>query len=87
MVHAHLKIKVLHDAIEEPFLSKWFHKDPLTSEEPFCFTKGSLWRLSDYIKVRKRWLFEEPLTEWFFVEPKIVLLWHSCEEPFKHLYF
>ncbi len=25
------------------FLSKWFHKEPLTSEEPFCFTKGSLW--------------------------------------------
>ncbi len=37
------KIKVLHDAIEEPFLSKWFHKEPLTSEEPFCFTKCSLW--------------------------------------------
>ncbi len=26
------------------FLSKWFHKEPLTSEEPFCFPKGSLWR-------------------------------------------
>ncbi len=25
------------------FLSKWFHKEPLTSEEPFCFTKGYLW--------------------------------------------
>ncbi len=25
------------------FLSKWFHKEPLTSEEHFCFTKGSLW--------------------------------------------
>ncbi len=25
------------------FLSKWFHKELLTSEEPFCFTKGSLW--------------------------------------------
>ncbi len=25
------------------FLSKWFYKEPLTSEEPFCFTKGSLW--------------------------------------------
>ncbi len=24
-------------------LSKWFHKEPLTSEEPFCFTNGSLW--------------------------------------------
>ncbi len=35
-----LKIKVLHDAIdiEEPFLSKWFYKEPLTSEEPFFFT-------------------------------------------------
>ncbi len=31
--------------------------------------------------------FKEPLTEWFFVEPKMVLLWHRCEEPFKHLYF
>ncbi len=26
------------------FLSKWFHKEPLTSEEHFCFTKDSLWR-------------------------------------------
>ncbi len=39
-----LKIKELHDAIEEPFLSKWFNKEPLTSEEPFCLTKCSLWR-------------------------------------------
>ncbi len=31
-----LKIKVLHDAIDRrTFLSKWFHKEPLTSEEPF----------------------------------------------------
>ncbi len=36
---------------------------------------------SDYKKVRKRWFFKEPLTEWFFVEPKMVLLWHRCEEP------
>ncbi len=28
--NALLKIKVLHDAV----LSKWFHKEPLTSEEP-----------------------------------------------------
>ncbi len=27
------------------------------------------------------------LTEWFFVEPKMVILWHRCEEPFKHLIF
>ncbi len=25
---------------------------------------------SDYKKVRKRWFFKEPLTEWLFVEPK-----------------
>ncbi len=31
--------------------------------------------------------FKEPLTEWFFVESKRVLLWHHWEEPFKHLYF
>ncbi len=35
---------MLHDAIEETFLSKWFHKETLISEEPLCFTKGSLWR-------------------------------------------
>jgi len=58
------------------FLSKWFHKEPLTSEEPFCFTKGSLWQKEglDYKKVRKRW---------FFVEPEMVLLWHRL----KYLYF
>ncbi len=33
---------------------------------------------SDYKKVRKRWFFKEPLTEWFFVEPKMVLA-----EPFE----
>ncbi len=42
---------------------------------------------SDYKKAIKRWFFKETLTEWFFVEPKIVLLWHRCEEPFKQLYF
>ncbi len=26
-----------------PFLSTWVHKEPLTSEESFCFTKGYLW--------------------------------------------
>ncbi len=42
---------------------------------------------SDYNKVKKRWFFEESLTERFFVEPKLVLLWHRCELPFKHLYY
>ncbi len=70
--HTLLKIKVLHDAIEEPFLSKWFHKELLTSEEPFCFTKDYLWW-------KKRWFFKEPLTERLFVEPKMVLLWHRLK--------
>ncbi len=34
---------------------------------------------SDYKKVRKRWFFKEMLTEWFFVEPKMVLLWHRLK--------
>ncbi len=34
---------------------------------------------SDYKKVRKRWFFKEPLTECFFVEPKMVLLWHRLK--------
>ncbi len=34
---------------------------------------------SDYKKVRKRC----SLTEWFFVEPEMVLLWHHCEKPFE----
>ncbi len=33
---------------------------------------------SDYKKV-KRCFFKEPLTEWFFVEPKMVLIWHNWE--------
>ncbi len=42
------------------FLSKWFHKEPLTSEETFCFTKVYLWQKkgsSDYKKLRNRWFF------------------------------
>ncbi len=38
-----LKTKVHHDAIAEPFLSKRFHKELLTSEEPFHF-KMTLWQ-------------------------------------------
>ncbi len=38
-----------------------------------------------YKKVRKRWSL--PLTEWLFLEPKMVLLRHRSEESFKHLYF
>ncbi len=29
----------------------------------------------------KRWFFKETLTEWFFVEPKMVIICHRCEEP------
>ncbi len=38
----------------------------------FVVKEGS----SDYKKVRTIWFFKEPLTEWFFVEQKMVLLWH-----------
>ncbi len=71
---------MLHDAIEETFLSKWFHKETLISEEPLCFTKGSLWRKKSYLgykKVRNRW---------FCVEP-IFLFYGIAKEAFKHLYF
>ncbi len=47
------------------------------------FHEGS----SDYKKVRKRWFFKEPLTEWFFVEPKMVLVWHRLKNLLKQLYF
>ncbi len=30
---------------------------------------------------------KEPLTECFFVEPKMVILWHHLKNLFKHLYF
>ncbi len=43
--------------------------------------KGS----SDYKNVSKSRFFEEPLTEWFFVEPKMVLLWHRLKNLLKHL--
>ncbi len=60
------------------------HREPLTSEEPFCFTiSGS----SDNKKVRKKWFFKETLTECFSVEPKMVLLWHHLKNLLKHLYF
>ncbi len=38
---------------------------------------------SDYRKVSKRWFFKEPLTEWFFVEPKMVLQWHRLKNLFE----
>ncbi len=31
--------------------------------------------------------FKEPLTEWFFVEPKMVLLRHRLKNLLNHLYF
>ncbi len=48
-----------------PFLSTWVHKEPLTSEETFCFTKGYLWLkkvLQIIKKARKIWFFNEHLT-------------------------
>ncbi len=34
-----------------------------------------------------RWFFKEHLAEWFFVKPKMVLLWHRLMNLLKHLYF
>ncbi len=69
------------------FLSKWFHKESLTSEESFCFTV--LWRkkVLQIIKSKKEMFFKEPLTQWFYVEPKMVLLWLHCKNTFifKHV--
>ncbi len=48
------------------FLSKWFHKEPLTSEEHLCLKKKVL--------CGERRFLKEPLTECFFVEPKISTL-------------
>ncbi len=45
--------------------------------------EGSL----DYKKLRKRRFFKEPLTEWFFVEPKNGSSMASIEEPLTHHYF
>ncbi len=83
-----LKIKGTSRCHRRTVLSKWFHKEPLTSEEPlfhkrFFVEKG----FSDYKKVSKRWFFKEPLTEWFSVEPKMVLLWHRLKKLLKHLLF
>ncbi len=54
-----LKHKGASRCYRRMFLSKWFHKESLTSEEPFCSTKAGS---SDYTKVRKRC----SVTEWFF---------------------
>ncbi len=84
----HSKIKVLHDAIEEPFCLNGFirtfdiWRTFLFHKRFFVAKEGS----SDYKKVRKRWFFKEPLTEMVLCGTKMVL-WHRCEEPLKHLYF
>ncbi len=56
-------------------------KKPSTSEEPFCFKKGSLFAKegsSDYKKVRKRWFFD-----WMLLcGTKIVILWLSLWRAF-----
>ncbi len=38
-----LKNKGTSRCLRRTFLCRWFHKEPLTSEEAFCFTKGALW--------------------------------------------
>ncbi len=72
--------------LRRTFLSKWSNKEPLASEETFDFIKvvflvgkEGFFRVQ---KDKKEMFFKEPLIEWFFVEPKIVILWHRYEEPF-----
>ncbi len=74
-----LKIKVLHDATEEPFCLNGSIKNLLTSEEPFCFTKGSLWR-KKVLQIIKGIKEMVPLTEWFFVECKSVTFLNFVEQ-------
>ncbi len=72
------------------FLSKWFHKEPLTSEKPFLFHKrfsvvkeGS----SDYKKLRKRWFFKEPLTDGPLWNQKWFFYGIAVKNLLKHLHF
>ncbi len=76
---------MLHDAIEHHL---WFHKEHLTSEEPFCFTKGYLCEKvsSDYKKVRKRCFLKNLWLNGSLWNQKGSFM-ASLEEPFKHLYF
>ncbi len=48
-----LKSKHASQCHRRTFSSNWFHKEPLTSEEPFFFTKGSLWR-KEVLQIIKR---------------------------------
>ncbi len=76
---------MLHDAIEEPYclngsIKNLQHlKNLSVSQQLLCGERRSL----DYKKVRKRC----SLTEWFFVEPEMVLQWHRCEEPLEEALF
>lgn len=46
----------------------------ITSTNPFCCTKGSLyWNKVLQGTIGEKEMFEEPLTEWFSWEPKKVL--------------
>ncbi len=71
-----LKIKVIYCHL-------WFHEQPLTSMEPYYWTKGSLWWKKKVLLIItflftsiKKKLFLELFTKG---KPKMVLLWHRCE--------
>ncbi len=77
------KIKVLHDAIEEHFflngpIKNLLHLKNLSVSQKVLCGELRFFRL----KVRKRWFFKE-----FFVEPKMVLLWHCLKNLLKLHYF
>ncbi len=76
-----LKIKVLHDAIEEPFclndsIKNLYHLKNLSVSPKLLCGENVL-----QVIIKRC-----SLTEWFFVEPETVLLYHRCEEPFKQCY-
>ncbi len=55
-------------SIEEPFLSKWFHEEPLifVSQKLICGER----RFFRLYKGKEEMFFKEPLTECFFLNQK-----------------
>ncbi len=47
----------------------------------FIVEKKVLYIIKMFFTLRNKWFFEELFTERFFEEPKMVLLWHCCENP------
>jgi len=59
-----------------------FQEETLPSMEPFHFAKGSFCGKKRFFN--KKWSFKIRLTESFFGETNMVLLWHHFETPKCH---